>query len=171
LIDVGYGFGLPSIFDPITDPLADVFAPILAPLEGLPVIGPLITAITSPEGFWEMVKELIRLPLEQIAKDLVTPGIYAPRGIDTIKTILEGTKDLLGFEQGGILPHTGVFYGHGGERVLSKEDTRAYEGGGVTINTPLIHIGGNLIADKETFNEFAEQIDYIITKRNKRTYA
>ena len=44
-------------------------------------------------------------------------------------------------------------------------------GGNITINTPLIHIGGNLIADKQTFDDFVEQIDYTINKRNKRVYA
>jgi len=163
MLDVGHGLRLPG--------LPRIFDPILAPLKGLPIIGPIITLTTDPEGAWEYIKNLIRLPLEQIAKDLVTPGIYYPSGIDTIKTILKGIPEVLGFQQGGILPRTGFFYGHGGERVLSKEDTRAYEGAGITINSPLIHIGGNLIADKQVFDDFVEDIEYALDKRSKRVYA
>ena len=75
--------------------------------------------------------------------------------------------EIPGFQQGGVLPRTGLYYGHGGERVLTKEDTRSYEAGGVTIN---FYTTGNIIGDKQAFDDFAEQIDYVINKRNKRTY-
>jgi hypothetical protein len=52
---------------------------------------------------------------------------------------------------------------HKGERVLTKDENR--RGTGITINSPLIHIEGNLIADKRTFDDFVEQIDLKLQKR------
>ena len=41
-------------------------------------------------------------------------------------------------------------------------------GSGFTIN---FNIGGNLIGNKQALNDFAEQIDYVINKKNRRAYA
>ncbi len=49
----------------------------------------------------------------------------------------------------------------GPERVTPLSDGVT---GGVTINAPLIHIEGNLIADENTFNQFVEKIDYRLQK-------
>jgi len=43
-------------------------------------------------------------------------------------------------------------------------------GGGIVINSPLISIEGNLVADQQVFDEFVEKIDYALDKRGKRTY-
>lgn len=56
-----------------------------------------------------------------------------------------------------------------GERILSERETTNYERGekGVTIN---FYTTGNIIGDRQAFDDFAEKIDYAINKRNKRIY-
>jgi hypothetical protein len=60
---------------------------------------------------------------------------------------------------------------HEGEAVLNKKEARGWrrsqEGSPVTIN---FNIGGNLIGDKGTFNDFVAKIDYALNKRSKREY-
>jgi len=71
-------------------------------------------------------------------------------------------------------------YADYGETILPANEASAYragkyaagkkngnENGTVIINTPLIHIGGNLIADKRTFDDFTEKIYLRIDKLQK----
>lgn len=71
---------------------------------------------SDPNKMWDFIKEKIRAPLEQTSKDLVTPGVYHPRPIAEIKTILKYVEDdikdafswiLPEFENGGIVSETG----------------------------------------------------------------
>ena len=61
---------------------------------------------------------------------------------------------------------------HYGEELETKEEAnrsrRGENGRSVVIN---FNIGGNIIGDKQAFNDFAEKIDFVINKRNKRVYA
>lgn len=60
---------------------------------------------------------------------------------------------------------------HKGERVQTAEEAKATKGGkdnGITINSPLIHIEGNLIADRRTFDEFVKKMHYELDKIQKR---
>jgi hypothetical protein len=64
---------------------------------------------------------------------------------------------------------------HKKEAVLDEEDAtewrKSKSGGGERQVVVNFNIGGNLIGDKQTFNDFCEKVDYIINKRNKKTYA
>ena len=83
-------------------------------------------------------------------------------------------------QHGGVIsgPSSGYtvpFTFHGKERITPISSSLRLSDGGsnrsaepVTVN---FNIGGNLIGDKQTFDDFAEQIDYAINKRNKRVYA
>lgn len=62
---------------------------------------------------------------------------------------------------------------HGTELVVSqkkgvpaKVSTRP-----VSVNSPLVYIGGNLIADRRTFDEFVKRIDAALEKSSKRIYS
>jgi hypothetical protein len=61
---------------------------------------------------------------------------------------------------------------HRGEAVLDKSNAERWRRGeGVTINSPLVHIEGNLIANKQDFDEFVEKIEYALDKRARRVYS
>jgi hypothetical protein len=65
------------------------------------------------------------------------------------------------------VPRTGPAILEKGERVTSKGQNSGYDGG-MVINSPLIVIEGNLVADRATFNEFVDKIDYVLTKKRRR---
>ena len=93
----------------------------------------------DPDKMWEMIKDLIRTPLEAVAKDLVTPNMYYSDPLDTISNIVDYIKgeafqaeqDLIGelvsFEKGGKMRRDGIIYAHEDERILTKAETRKYE--------------------------------------------
>jgi len=58
---------------------------------------------------------------------------------------------------------------HKGERIQTAKEAEATRRGAgratVQINSPLIYIGGNLIADRQTFDEFVEKIDVALDKK------
>lgn len=63
-----------------------------------------------------------------------------------------------------------------GEEVISRDNIKRLEkivaaaSSGTRSGGPLVYIGGNLIADRQTFDDFVEKIDYTLNKRGKRTY-
>jgi hypothetical protein len=76
------------------------------------------------------------------------------------------------------LPYTGYFGGHEGEIILNPDQSRQVrqtitgESGGnagarglkIEINSPLVYIDGNLIANEAEFDRFVEEIDYRLHK-------
>lgn len=150
-------------------------------------------------AFISSIPEIVEAFVKAIA-DMVIPGggRATVTGIDIIPDIVPFFGKW--FHKGGIIgqtpapirpfpaaafanaprAHTGLkvderlIVGLTGERVLNRRETSEYEktdGGGVTINSPLVHIGGNLIADKQVFDDFVEDIEYALDKRSKRVYA
>ena len=81
------------------------------------------------------------------------------------------------FHKGGRLnlrSDEGYFKGQRGEEVVTQKNIERLEklinGAGRGNSAPLVYIGGNLIADKQTFNDFVDQIDYSLNKKSKRVY-
>ena len=67
--------------------------------------------MTDPEAAWKMILEMIRTPLEQVAKDLVEPKKYYSNPIDTVGDILKGAEDMFETFTGIDLPD---IFGSGG---------------------------------------------------------
>ena len=120
-------------------PITDVVDAITGAVGSIPIIGDTLSNILNwfdPEFLIEKIIELIRVPLEAVSRDLVTPGKYYSNPIDTIVNLLENIDlSVPHLRQGGRIPRTGLFYGHEGERVLNEEETVRYEkGGSETVN-------------------------------------
>jgi len=69
----------------------------------------------------------------------------------------------------------GFFVGQKGEEVVTEKNLKILKQLVAATSTgrtggPLVYIGGNLIADKQTFNDFVEKIDVAINKNSKRVY-
>ena len=162
MVDIGH-ISIPSPTD-----IIDI---ITEPLKGVPVIGETIEKLKEFADFewiWDYVKRSIRTPLEQVSKDLVTPGKHYSNPIDTITNILGNIK-LPSLRQGGILPHTGFFYGHKGEQVITEKEVKGRGSQPIHIHLNLDgrEIGLAIVKD----GDVVEAMDYQLTKRNKRVYA
>lgn len=89
---------------------------------------------------------------------------------DVFKNILAGiaSGSIPSYKSGvDFVPEDTLAYLHRGEEVVPADGKRP----SIQINSPLIHIEGNLIADKNTFNEFVDEIDYALNKKAKRVYS
>ncbi len=183
--------GMPTVVTSLIDAIVDLI-PILA--EELPVI---VEALTnsmikdSPRIIDALIKGVPRI-VEALVKAIgrkITPGggtditigdildpfdIFHKGGIvgqesQTSRFVSSAAFATAPRAHKGFMPDEVPIVAKRGEGVFTPEQMAAL--GSVNINSPLIHIGGNLIADKQTFDDFAEQIDYAITKRSKRVYA
>lgn len=170
IIDIGH-LDLGPITD-IADAVTNAANSITAPLKDLPIVGDLIEGVLDwfdPEFLWKKTLELIRVPLEAVAKDLVTPGKYYSDPIDTIVNLLENIDlSVPHLQHGGRIPRTGLFYGHEGEQVIPKEEAK-FQGNRpihVHLNLDGREVGLAIVKD----GDVVQQMDYQLTKMNRRVY-
>ena len=163
--------------------LTGTFVPTIAPLAMLSIMG---------KALYEGLRaEQMQQSFEQFARDM------QPYADAALSSAISGTEvDWGEFGASGLAESMGLGGGEGegdegwrfggiargprsGYRAI-LHDTEAIvplpngrsipvemKGKGVNVT---FNIGGNLIGDKQTFNDFAEQIDYVISKKNKRVY-
>ena len=138
-MDEGHGFGgfLGNIFNPVkelTKPfskLEDMIRKHLIPEEigrYIPSPSHMMNLMTDPDATWEMLKEMIRTPLEQVSRELVTPGIYVSNPLANIINTLKDVKGLYTGITGADVPFfaegtpyvskSGLAYVHQGERIV-----------------------------------------------------
>jgi len=148
-IDVPHGW-FSDVFDPggvvsdVTGGLRDALVSITpGGLQSLIPRDPLEQAklMSDPEYAKKMLLDLIRGPLEQTAKDLVTPGVFYSDPLDIISDILSNSKEVFegltgieipSFRSGtDYVPRTGLAYVHQGEKITPAAGNKS---GPVTVN-------------------------------------
>lgn len=112
--------------------LLEPWGPVGDLLTSLPGTPRFVTYMQDPEQFYkDVILDMIRAPLEQVSKDLVTPGKYYSNPLDELSTNLKNLKEFAKsswemlmpqFHQGiDYVPRTGVYRLQEGERVTDRQ--------------------------------------------------
>jgi hypothetical protein len=153
--------------------------------------------ITDPEKSQEMLKEILRDPYKQIAKDILTPGKFCSDAVDITNNLLTNFQDIVqrgigiqtptifSFHDGGTADRTGLAFLEKGERVIPFKGARSDENNISALIVEVkalradlqnansvinFNIEGNVIGDENAFNNFVKKIDYTLTKIRRREY-
>jgi tape measure domain-containing protein len=132
----------------------------------------------DPEELKDALLDVIRAPMQETAKDLVTPGKYYTEPISNIvRTLGHSAKSiwklaglaLPSFDEGGVMPYTGPAHLKRGEVVLTPEQAARP----AVINNyyydTLLRIDGSLIMpDRRQFYELIETIREKMLEASRR---